>query len=160
MTESEIRKELKAGGLFVGSYIPALHIGELENRVLLSSDTLSWITVNLDGTVARVQVIERTEPQAGETGRLPANLVAGADGQIELIQLYRGNCLVKMGQAVKKGELLVSGIYESASVGLRYTRAAGQVLARTERVIRLEVAAVMEIPPEEAGAFIHSKIEK
>lgn len=139
MTESEVIGELRACGFGVGSYIPSVHAASLENRVLLASDRISWISVYLDGTVARVQVIEHVAtPPPTDTSR-PANLVAAVDGQIELIELYRGNCVVKVGQAVRRGDLLVSGLYDSTLHGYRYTRAAGKILARTERTLRIEI---------------------
>lgn len=142
LTESEVLAELKECGFGVGSYIPNFRASELENRVLIASDRISWLAIYLDGTVATVQIIERTERGIEEDTSKPANLVAACDGQIELLQLYRGNCLVKVGQAVKKGELLVSGLYDSQTQGFRYTRAAGSVLARTERSFSVEIPLV------------------
>lgn len=138
----EIREILQECDFGVGSYIPKVEIPALENRVLLASDRLSWISVNLDGTVARVQVIERVgeeRPLLPPSSASPANLIASRDGQIELICLYRGKSVVKKGQAVKKGELLVSGIYDSQTEGYRLTRAAGEVMARTERIVSVEI---------------------
>ncbi len=143
MTESEIREELRLCGLKTGSYIPDLEIGQLENRVLMGSDRISWISINLSGTVATVQVIEHVEPPK-EDVKKPANLIASCDGQIEHVELYRGNCVVSRGQAVKKGELLVSGIYDSNTVGYRYTRAGGRVFAKIERSFTVTVPLVFE----------------
>lgn len=138
--EQEIEALLSECGFGVGSYLPDVRAREIENRVLISSDRLSWISVNLDGTVAHVQVIERIAAEdERDRPKQPANLVAACDGQIELIQLYRGESTVKIGQAVKKGELLASGILGSETEGLRFTRAAGEVLARTEREILVEI---------------------
>lgn len=139
VTDAEIRAELRACGLYPGSYIPNLHAGELENRVLIASEKLSWISIYLDGTVATVQVIEHTPTPEEEDLSRPANLIATADGQIETVEIYRGNCVVKHGQAVRKGELLVSGLYDSSVLGYRYTRAAGMVYARTEKTFTVEI---------------------
>lgn len=139
MTKGEVVEELRSCGFGVGSYIPDVRTEDLETRVLIASDRISWIAVRLDGTVAVVQVIEHVEPPEEEERLRPANLVAARDGQIELIELYRGNCVVKIGQAVKEGELLVSGLYDSATMGYRYTRAAGKILARTEHSFEVEI---------------------
>lgn len=138
MTEGEVIEELAACGFGVGSRIGALPVGAVENQVLLRSDRLAWIAIRVEGTVATVQVVERTDAPAEEPRR-PANLVASRDGQIEEFRLYRGEAMVKPGQAVRAGELLVSGILESASGGLRVTRAAGSVMARTEERITVEI---------------------
>lgn len=138
MTTAEVLAELRACGLYCGAYLPSIKASELENRVLIASDRIAWISVNMDGTVARVQILEAvTAPE--EESKKPANLIAAADGQIEFLELYRGNAVVSVGQAVRKGELLVSGIYDSQTEGYRYTRAAGSVFARTERSIHLEI---------------------
>lgn len=139
MTEQEIREELKACGFGIGTYIPDVRAAELENRVLIASDRISWISVYLNGTVATVQVIEHSAPPDTESARNPANLIAASDGQIEVVELYRGNVTVKIGQAVKKGDLLVSGVYGDEQEGIRYTRAAGKVLARTEKQFFIEI---------------------
>ena len=107
MSDGEIRAILEECGFGVGSYLPGVSVSALENRVLLSTDKLSWISINRDGTVARVQVIERGSsdgmllPPASAS---PANLVATQDGQIEELRIYRGEVVVTRGQAVKKGE--------------------------------------------------------
>ena len=138
LSTGEIEDLLESAGLYPGARLKALHAGELENRVLLATDKLAWLSVNLSGTVAHVQVMESVPPPAPED-RSPANLVAARDGQIELLQLYRGKSVVKIGQAVTKGQLLVSGISDNRNGGFFYTRAAGEVLARTDREIRVEI---------------------
>lgn len=139
MEAREVKDLLAECGFGVGSYLPDVNAGALENRVLIASDRLSWISINLDGTVARVQVIERRVPDDHSSTAKPANLVASRDGQIELIKLYRGEAAVVIGQAVKKGELLASGLRESELTGLHVTRAAGEVLARTEHTFCIEI---------------------
>jgi len=138
LTAEQVLEELRACGFGVGSRLRDFQAGELENRVLLQSDSLSWISIYMDGTVAMVQVVENTSPPE-DSPKKPANLIASADGQIESVELLRGDCVVKVGQAVRAGDLLVSGVYDSQTVGVRYTRAAGRILARTERVYRVEI---------------------
>lgn len=143
LTDGEVVEALRACGFGVGSYLPGLQVREVENRVLVASERIGWLSINIDGTVARVQVIEHIEGEnegGGDTLHTrPANLVATRDGQIEYCELYRGNAVVSAGQAVKAGELLVSGVYDSQTDGFRWTRAAGRVMARTERTIRVEI---------------------
>lgn len=143
LTEGEVIEELRACGFGVGSYLPTLRVREIENRVLMASERIGWLSINTAGTVARVQVIEHiageNEGDSNAHGKLPANLVATRDGQIEYVELYRGNCVVTVGQAVKAGELLVSGLYDNPSGGFRWTRASGRVMARTERTVVVEI---------------------
>lgn len=147
LTEGDVIKELRACGFGVGSYLPSLRVREIENRVLMASERIGWLSINTEGTVARVQIIEHVSGTLdGEdaSSKKPANLVATMDGQIEYLELYRGNPVVVVGQAVKKGELLVSGLYDSKTGGFRYTRAAGRVMARTERTFKVEIPLSFE----------------
>ena len=143
LTEGEVVEELKKCGFGVGSYLPNLRGREIENRVLMASDRIGWLSINTEGTVARVQIIEHISGEnAGDSSSSatrPANLVATKDGQIEYLELYRGNAVVTKGQAVKAGELLVSGLYDSQTGSIRVTRAAGRVMARTEHTVTVEV---------------------
>lgn len=147
LTEGEVVEALRACGFGVGSYLPSLRVREIENRVLMASEDIGWISINTDGTVARVQIIEHVSGESGEgtsSTKNPANLIALADGQIEYLELYRGNAVVTVGQAVTKGELLVSGLYDSKTGNFRYTHAAGRVMARTERVLEVEFPFLYE----------------
>ena len=147
LTEGEVVEALRACGFGVGSYLPSLRVREIENRVLMASEDIGWISINTDGTVARVQIIEHVSGESGEgtsSAKNPANLIALADGQIEYLELYRGNAVVTVGQAVTKGELLVSGLYDSKTGSFRYTHAAGRVMARTERVLEVEIPFLYE----------------
>lgn len=137
LTAGEIRRVLANEGLEVGSYLPRLNIGKVETQTLLHAGALSWIAIHMDGTVAEVQVMERAA--IPEKSTQPANLIAERDGQIVELELYRGRAMVKAGDPVRAGDLLVSGVYDSQTVGYRFTRAAGNVLARTERAVRVEI---------------------
>jgi len=148
LTEGEVIAELQKCGFGVGSYLPNLRVREIENRVLMASERIGWLSINTEGTVARVQVIEHisgeTDGEDTPSSKNPANLVATRDGQIEYLELYRGNPVVVAGQAVKTGELLVSGLYDSKTGSFRYTHAAGRVMARTERTIEVEIPLLYE----------------
>ena len=69
----------------------------------------------------------------------PSNLIASVDGQIEALRITGGAITVKLGETVKKGDLLVSGIIDSAALGYRLVRARGEVLARTTLTYHVEI---------------------
>ena len=110
----------------------------IENRVLIESDEISWISVNIIGTVAEVEIRE-IEVEEEREQYLASNIVAARDGQIELFEDVRGNIILNIGDYVRKGELIVSGLYDSQTQGIRYTDAKGRVLARTERDISVSI---------------------
>ncbi len=133
----QVKEALAEAGLGVGDLISSVDTRQVENALLLSCDGLAWASVTLDGTVALVQVVESVDRPSKDAERNPCNLVADADGQIEYMELYRGQPVVKVGQAVRKGELLVSGVLEGGK--FPFTRAAGQVYARTHHTFTVKI---------------------
>lgn len=104
-------------------------------ELLLKLDTLAWAALNVEGSRLTVNV---TEIRKGEdTKNLPTNLKAKADGIVKKINVTAGYCLVKPGDTVKKGDILVSGVLE-ASDGTRFVKSAGIITAETTRSITLE----------------------
>ena len=139
VTTSEIREMLREEGFFVGCYIPSANTDKIETRILVKSDVISWMSINIKGTVAEVQVRENVKPEEDDTPKKPANLVASKEGIIEEVRIFRGTVTVSPGQPVGKGTLLVSGFYEGERVGVMYTRASGQVFARTKSEYYVEI---------------------
>ena len=139
MSDEEVLSELRECGLTLGCSLSELDTEVLENRVLISSDEISWISVNLIGTVAHVELREVEELPSEEPSLDAANLVAARSGTIELLENIRGSVMVKPGDVVSEGELLVSGLSDMADGGVRYRIAKGQVWARTERDFLIEI---------------------
>lgn len=141
ITSSEIREMLREEGFFVGCYIPEANTDRIETKIMLKNDAISWMSINIKGTVAEVQIRETVAAREDEedASKKPANLVAKKDGVIEEVRIFRGVPVVVSGQPVGKGALLVSGLYEGERVGVMYTRASGQVLARTTSEYYIEI---------------------
>ena len=133
VSEEVICEQLAACGLQVGTSLhgEGVDCREIENRLLQRSPDISWVSVNLRGTVANVQVRER---QIGHGAMDPneVNLVAGCDGIIESVHLLTGEVVVTPGQQVRTGELLISGVRDSATHGYSIVGARGEVMAQTE----------------------------
>lgn len=138
LTDDEVKAQLAICGLTVGSRLSELDTDILENRVMIYSDDIAWISVNIRGTVAQVEIreVQRSDEEEEYDA---ANLIASCDGQIELFEEVKGNTVVKIGDCVRKGDLLVSGIYDSGTRGCRFVCARGKVLARTQHEYHVEI---------------------
>jgi len=143
LSDEEVIEELRRCGMTVGDRLDSLDTAVLENRMLIASDEISWITVNLIGTVAEVEIREVQAVPEQEASDA-ANLVAAADGVIDRFEDVRGNIAVKIGDRVSAGELLVGGIYDLPGGGYRYTCAHGRVFARTKHVFEVEIPLTYE----------------
>ena len=139
LTHEEIIRQLDVCGIRVGSPIRNLDTDVIQNRVLIYSDDISWISINLIGTVAHVEVREAVPPPEDKEQIAAANLVATEDGVIEGFEEVRGEISVRIGDTVREGELLVSGIRESKTQGFTYTPSSGKVYARCESEYFVEI---------------------
>lgn len=139
ITSSEVREILNRYDFSVGSYIPSVNTDKIENKLLIDSENISWISINIIGTVAEVQIRERASEEKETVSQRPANLVAEKSGIVQEVRIYKGNVIVKSGDFVEKGDLLVSGLFDSERVGFRYTRSAGEVYAKTTTEYFIEI---------------------
>lgn len=108
-------------------------------KLLLSFPELSWAALNLEGSVLTVNVSEAVSAAPGNDGAEPCDLRASADGIITKIDITAGTPAVRVGDAVRTGDVLVSGIEES-SYGTRFIRSQGTVTAKTERTLTISGA--------------------
>ena len=111
LSASEVESILNEYGFGVGSVIKGTDLKLVENRVMNGSEEIAWVSVNMNGTVARVEVIESKKGEVKSSQ--PANLVSKRDGKIERIEAYNGNVEVKVGDVVRAGEVLVGGVYKN-----------------------------------------------
>ncbi len=143
VSDCDIEDTLASCGFTVGSPLRDFRADVLENSVLLSDDRLSWISVNRRGTVAYVEVREASHTPSPESDA-PADLVASIGGVIQWVELEEGNVRVSTGQTVSPGEVLVSGVYDSMTEGIRLTRARARIYAQTAREITVTIPLTYE----------------
>lgn len=138
VADEVIRARLSECGFDVGTVLSGIDTDRIENELLLRSDEVSWMSINIRGTVAHVEVREKQQEPKREESR-PANLIAAKNGEVVRLEVYSGLPVVSVGSIVSEGELLVSGIYDSKSVGYRLRSASGSVFARTSETVTVEI---------------------
>ncbi len=104
-------------------------------KLMLKLKGIAWASINIEGSRLTVNVTE-TKEREEETGGF-SNLKAAADGVIKKLDIISGTSVVKVGQAVKKGDLLVSGIIETID-GTRFVKSKGEVIAFSQNEIVLK----------------------
>ena len=129
--DTAITEALEDAGFHVGSSWRRSDFSKIENKALSGCDGISWININRRGTVAYVSVMEKgpSDKEDGVVHSKYANIIATEDCVIEEIRVVRGVAEVKVGDVVKKGDLLISGLLpDSANGELCY--AEGSVVGR------------------------------
>lgn len=126
-----ILNELKNNGFTVGTLRYGKNISELQNKMMLSVDELSWIWVEIKGTRAIVEVKEKVAVPILIDRHHPCNIVASNDGVITEINATYGEKVASIGDVVKKGDLLISGVSNTKYDGIHYLHSSGLIKART-----------------------------
>ena len=127
-----ILRELDSLGVGVGTYGPSIHPQELKNQMLRRIPKLQWFTVTQNGMRAVVTVRERSDTEPVEDRKTPRNVVASCDGVLTRVETLAGACLCQPGQAVRKGEVLVSG-YADMGYKIQVSSALAEIYAKTRR---------------------------
>ena len=153
--DDEVRLILAQNGMSVGDFISKISTDSIEQRVMINNEDIAWISINIEGTVASVEIREVADTDIKKPETKPANLVSRYDAEIVGMEVYSGFLNVKEGDFVRAGELLVSGIYKSEKSPIRYGRASGRILGKVSHklVIEIPLKQVQKVPTGE-------KIEK
>ena len=142
LTSEQVITILNENGLSVGSFIPSLKTDYIEQKIMINDDNVAWMSIKVFGTVARVEIKEVIDTEIKEKHTTPANLVSLFDAQIVGMEVYSGFLSVKEGDFVRKGELLVSGVYKEGKAPLRFSRASGVVLGRITYTLEIEIPLI------------------
>lgn len=130
---------MKQVGVYEGVYGNFESLTNIRTKALLSFENVSWLSVNVDGSYGEVSMSESVQKGNITDNSLPSNIKAECDAQILRVDAYSGSPAVKSGDAVVKGNLLISGVIENELGGISLVNSDGVVWARTERVENLSL---------------------
>ena len=132
---------------------------ELRNHVLLELPDVVWLTVNMRGCTAHVQVVERQRPPHLYTDGEITNVVAARDGLVTSVQALDGEAQVMAGSTVTAGQVLISGVVDSDRRGYRLLHGMGQVWARTWYELSVSVPLTVREKERETGAVTRLAVD-
>ena len=133
VADNEILSACSDLGLHYGTYINSINEAEVKDKMMLQIGGLAWAAINIEGCKVTVNV---TEAKNQDVDFSPQNIVAGFDGVIKDIKVLNGKNVVVKGDAVQKGDLLISGTVDIADK-LNFTKADGTVIAEVEQTYRV-----------------------
>ncbi len=121
-------------GLIFGCKRAEVRSEKLKNQLLAKIPQLEWVGVTTSGCVATISVSESQTPNTSEEKYILGNIVAVCDGVVNSVTVTKGNPICRPGQAVQKGQILISG-YEDCGLVLKHSGAEGEVYADTYRIL-------------------------
>lgn len=138
VSTQEILAIARARGVELGARMDRVDVKGLQIGGTKDEPTISFISVNPSHCVARVEVVEREQSPPSLDLSTPSDIVALRDGRILQMEVYGGQKLVKVGEAVSAGTRLVTGRVET-EMGEKLYRSYGEVWAETRRNVTVTV---------------------
>lgn len=143
VSTSAILTQLRTQGVRPGAFGPGLDTRHISHAVLLELPELSWMTINLHGSVCQVLVREGTPKPDILPEDQPAHIIAKYPGIITRIEATSGQQLVDKGNTVAAGDTLIGSWvdfvepeYYQGDMGGMTVRATGRVWARTWHTLK------------------------
>lgn len=140
ITDNEILTVCSKMGISEGTKKSKINTIYSAQQLLLKNENLAWCSLNIENCNLTVNV---TEVKKKEEGKKFSNLIASDDGVVEKIDVTSGNVLVKVGQEVKEGDVLVSGIIEKADETL-FVASKGKVFIKQTKEFTYKEKYVQE----------------
>ncbi len=131
--EELLREQLKECGVRIGADAGKIEPDEVRNEMIMKNDELAWVGVNVRGSRVYIEIAERLDSESvPHITDEECSLVAAKDGVIARLEVKQGQTMVKKGDGVRAGDVLVSGVMDSVYGGYRLVHAYGDVFASTE----------------------------
>lgn len=140
---SEVKLNCKEIGIVEGIRKSKISSKLDAQELMLINENIAWASLNIEGCRLTVNISETRDIQKNESNK-PTNIKASYDGIIKKIDVTSGNVLVKPGDAVKKGDILVSGIIENLNSTI-FVRSSGTITAQTQRIYQSTQKYVQDV---------------
>ena len=123
-------------GINFGAERKVVRSEKVKNALLRAIPELEWVGINTSGCVVTISVRERQSVNTATESTGVSSIVAVRDGVVQEITVTSGSPTCKVGQAVKRGQVLISG-YTDCGLTIRAERAKGEIYAETNRTLQL-----------------------
>lgn len=105
----EIRQQLYSMGIKPGILKKSLEVKDVEKKLEDINSDILWLRVRIEGSTVKVLIEEKVNPPEKEVAPL-GNLIAKMDGQVNRVYTYSGKSIVKTGDMVKVGDVVIAGV--------------------------------------------------
>ena len=141
VSTAEILSVANEIGIKNGAKISSLDTENLRLDFLINMPELSWSAINIEGSRVTIDVREQLTTELIED-KSPCNLIATDDGIITKVYVKKGSAAVKVGDAVRKGDVIALGTVEYGDLSTVLCHAMGEIYAETNRKITVKVPLI------------------
>ena len=147
ISKEEILELAQSEGLEIGKRKGAIDTKAVINKIRLERDDISWVGIEIDGTNAIIKLVKADEKPEIINDDEYCNIVADKNAMILKVSAQNGTPLVKEGDIVTNGDVIVAGWMEGKYTGKQYVHAQAEIQAKvwyttTEKVYLQETKKV------------------
>lgn len=110
ITQDMLRDYLHQNGIYYGMPLKKIPINELKSNIRNEYPQVNWVSVYLEGTTLQIAMKENDNKiYTSDNNEIQENIIAPVSGIVDSILTRKGTALVKPGDEVKEGDILILG---------------------------------------------------
>ena len=157
ITDEQVLGMLENYGFTAGVLANDTDALDAERKILMSTDELSWINIEVNGSRADVYLNEKNDIVASDDLKTPCNIVASRSGVITDTDVSSGDLLYEKGSGVAEGSVIVSGAVSSGDTLILVHSDAKITADFTDRIdFEMDYTTTEKLPSDDS--FIHRQL--
>ena len=124
-----IEEDIESLGITKGVKKDKIDTDKVINELRLKRDDIAWVGIDIEGTNVKVNIVKADKAPNIIDNSDYCNIVASKAGIIKKIIAQNGTAIVKVGDQVQKGDILIAGYMEGKYTDTRYVHSLGEVEA-------------------------------
>ncbi|MGN0606824.1 MAG: sporulation protein YqfD [Oscillospiraceae bacterium] len=127
-SDEQIISILADAGIEKGGSLSDVDYGYAEQYLRLNLDNVVWVGIRHTGCRVVVDIDEGEDMPEIISERTPANIVSAKDAQIVSVNVLVGQLDKLVNDGVKKGDILISGVYSDDKGNIRCVHSLGSII--------------------------------
>ena len=124
-----LEEDLESLGVKKGVKKDEIDTNKIINELRLKRDDIAWIGIDIEGTSIKINIVKADKSPDIVKNTDYCNIIASKSGVIQKIVAQNGTAVVKIGDEVQKGDILIAGYMEGKYTDTRYVHSLGEVKA-------------------------------
>ena len=124
-------------GVKKGTFIGNIDFSSCERKLRMRNTDISWVGIRHTGNRLVVEMTEIVPAPEIENKKMPCNIISTQNAQITAMSIYNGQIMRGVGDCVRKGDVIVSGVASDNNGHINLRHSFGTVTAIYEDTINI-----------------------
>lgn len=156
VSDNTIVLMLENMGVRKGTFISSIDFSSCERKLRMRNTDISWVGIRRTGNRLVVEMTEIVPAPEIKDTKKPCNIVSLQNAQITAMSIYNGQIMRGVGDCVRKGDVIVSGVASDNKGHINLRHSSGTVTAIYEDSITIH-QDFREVVSEKTGKTFREK---